>query len=173
MPWCNVLYFLKVFKSFSSRVSLHSALNSVVDNAEAVTGQVPGREGQDASGEANSGADSLPQVVTHSLPQVVTHSLPVALSSRFLSLLEEEIYSTSSPIWDPDFKQNPPAHVTAGVMVSTNPTLGCCSRNVILIKLFMFRVLTVYTTVTWRPNLIIIHGVWDLFIILYYECYIL
>jgi histone acetyltransferase len=34
---------------------------------------------------------------------------------RFLSLLEEEIYSTGSPIWDPEFKQNPPAHVTAGV----------------------------------------------------------
>jgi len=33
---------------------------------------------------------------------------------RFLSLLEEEIYSNISPIWDPEFKQNPPAHVTAG-----------------------------------------------------------
>ena len=36
---------------------------------------------------------------------------------RFLSLLEEEIYSGNSPIWDPEFKQNPPAHVntaTAG-----------------------------------------------------------
>ena len=33
---------------------------------------------------------------------------------RFLSLLEEEIYSNVSPIWDPEFKQNPPAHVTAG-----------------------------------------------------------
>jgi len=33
---------------------------------------------------------------------------------RFLSLLEEEIYSNLSPIWDPEFKQNPPAHVTAG-----------------------------------------------------------
>merc|ERR1719393_1007539 len=33
---------------------------------------------------------------------------------RFLSLLEEEIYSNKSPIWDPEFKQNPPAHVTAG-----------------------------------------------------------
>ena len=30
---------------------------------------------------------------------------------RFLSLLEEEIYSANSPIWDPEFKQNPPAHV--------------------------------------------------------------
>ena len=29
--------------------------------------------------------------------------------------MEEEIYSASSPIWDPEFKQNPPAHVTAGV----------------------------------------------------------
>eukprot|EP00092_Neocalanus_flemingeri_P021975 GFUD01023832.1.p1 GENE.GFUD01023832.1~~GFUD01023832.1.p1 ORF type:complete len:759 (-),score=221.26 GFUD01023832.1:292-2568(-) len=33
---------------------------------------------------------------------------------RFLSLLEEEIYSNVSPIWDPEFKQNPPAHVSAG-----------------------------------------------------------
>ena len=31
---------------------------------------------------------------------------------RFLSLLEEEIYSNKSPIWDPDFKQSPPPHVT-------------------------------------------------------------
>lgn len=26
---------------------------------------------------------------------------------RFLSLLEEEVYGTSSPIWDVDFSQNP------------------------------------------------------------------
>ncbi|XP_046359409.2 histone acetyltransferase KAT2A-like isoform X1 [Haliotis cracherodii] len=26
---------------------------------------------------------------------------------RFLSMLEEEVYGTSSPIWDPDFSQNP------------------------------------------------------------------
>ena len=31
---------------------------------------------------------------------------------RFLSLLEEEIYSTKSPIWDPDFRQAPPPHVS-------------------------------------------------------------
>lgn len=31
---------------------------------------------------------------------------------RFLSMLEEEIYSTKSPIWDQDFKQAPPPHVT-------------------------------------------------------------
>merc|ERR1719334_2548779 len=45
---------------------------------------------------------------------------------RFLSLLEEEIYSALSPIWDPDFKQNPPAHVTAGVtdVTSVNNTSG-------------------------------------------------
>ena len=30
---------------------------------------------------------------------------------RFLSLLEEEIYSTKSPIWDVDFRQAPPPHV--------------------------------------------------------------
>ena len=30
---------------------------------------------------------------------------------RFLSLLEEEIYSTKSPIWDVDFTQAPPSHV--------------------------------------------------------------
>jgi len=33
---------------------------------------------------------------------------------RFLSLLEEEIYSTKSPIWDVDFRQAPPPHVGAG-----------------------------------------------------------
>jgi len=43
---------------------------------------------------------------------------------RFLSLLEEEIYSTSSPIWDPEFKQNPPAHVTAGVTDVAAATSG-------------------------------------------------
>jgi len=32
---------------------------------------------------------------------------------RFLSQLEEEIYSNHSPIWDPEFKQNPPAHVNS------------------------------------------------------------
>lgn len=30
---------------------------------------------------------------------------------RFLSLLEEEIYNNNSPIWDPEFRQAPPAHV--------------------------------------------------------------
>ena len=30
---------------------------------------------------------------------------------RFLSLLEEEIYSAKSPIWDVDFKQAPPPQV--------------------------------------------------------------
>ncbi|CAH0397112.1 unnamed protein product [Chilo suppressalis] len=32
---------------------------------------------------------------------------------RFLALLEEEIFSTNSPIWDPDFKQIPPNHLQA------------------------------------------------------------
>ena len=31
---------------------------------------------------------------------------------RFLSLLEEELYSDKSPIWDPDFRLSPPPHVT-------------------------------------------------------------
>ena len=30
----------------------------------------------------------------------------------FLSLLEEELYSEKSPIWDPDFRLSPPSHVT-------------------------------------------------------------
>ena len=30
---------------------------------------------------------------------------------RFLSLLEEEIYESNSPIWDPEFRQAPPSHV--------------------------------------------------------------
>jgi histone acetyltransferase len=30
-----------------------------------------------------------------------------------LSLLEEEIYAVSSPIWDPEFKQVPPSHLQA------------------------------------------------------------
>merc|ERR550539_1635405 len=39
---------------------------------------------------------------------------------RFLSLLEEEIYSGNSPIWDPEFKQNPPAHVNTATAVSAD-----------------------------------------------------
>jgi histone acetyltransferase len=31
----------------------------------------------------------------------------VFVVGRFLNLLEEEVYSSSSPIWDPDFNQNP------------------------------------------------------------------
>ncbi|KAG5325437.1 KAT2A acetyltransferase, partial [Pseudoatta argentina] len=38
---------------------------------------------------------------------VLTH-LP-----KFLSALEAEIYSDSSPMWDPEFKQAPPSHVQA------------------------------------------------------------
>ncbi|CAK1542566.1 unnamed protein product [Leptosia nina] len=30
---------------------------------------------------------------------------------RFLGLLEEEIFSANSPIWDPEFKQMPPSHL--------------------------------------------------------------
>jgi histone acetyltransferase len=45
---------------------------------------------------------------------------------RFLSLLEKEIYSADSPIWDPDFKQNLPAHLTAGV---TGVTGAVASRK--------------------------------------------
>ena len=43
---------------------------------------------------------------------------------RFLSLLEEEIYSNKSPIWDPDFRQSPPPHVTqmsSGVSAASIP----------------------------------------------------
>ncbi|XP_068622942.1 histone acetyltransferase KAT2A isoform X1 [Battus philenor] len=32
---------------------------------------------------------------------------------RFLGLLEEEIFSANSPIWDPDYKQVPPNHLQA------------------------------------------------------------
>lgn len=35
---------------------------------------------------------------------------------RFLSLLEEEIYNNSSPIWDPDFRQAPPPHAMQSAM---------------------------------------------------------
>ena len=38
---------------------------------------------------------------------------------RFLSLLEEEIYSTKSPIWDVDFRQAPPPHVGTYLPFST------------------------------------------------------
>ncbi|XP_052749924.1 histone acetyltransferase KAT2A isoform X1 [Galleria mellonella] len=32
---------------------------------------------------------------------------------RFLALLEDEIFSANSPIWDPDYKQVPPTHLQA------------------------------------------------------------
>ena len=52
---------------------------------------------------------------------------------RFLSLLEEEIYSGNSPIWDPEFKQNPPAHVntaTAGNYFSSfGPSIDLKKRG--------------------------------------------
>ncbi|EZA59369.1 hypothetical protein DMN91_008483 [Ooceraea biroi] len=34
---------------------------------------------------------------------------------KFLSLLEAEIYSDNSPIWDPEFKQPPPSHLQATI----------------------------------------------------------
>lgn len=34
---------------------------------------------------------------------------------RFLSLLEKEIYSDNSPIWDPEFKQSPPSHLQSAL----------------------------------------------------------
>lgn len=34
---------------------------------------------------------------------------------KFLTLIEEEIYSNNSPIWDADFKQIPPAHFLASI----------------------------------------------------------
>ncbi|KAL1116885.1 hypothetical protein AAG570_005354, partial [Ranatra chinensis] len=34
---------------------------------------------------------------------------------KFLSLIEEEIYAPDSPIWDPEFKQVPPAHLQAAL----------------------------------------------------------
>ena len=40
---------------------------------------------------------------------------------RFLSMLEEEVYGTSSPIWDPEFAQNP---VTVTIPTSTATTNG-------------------------------------------------
>jgi len=43
---------------------------------------------------------------------------------RFLSQLEEEIYSQNSPIWDPEFKQNPPAHVTSAAAAANSEAGG-------------------------------------------------
>ena len=37
---------------------------------------------------------------------------------RFLSLLEKEIYSASSPMWNPEFSQNPAAHIAATAITS-------------------------------------------------------
>ncbi|XP_026736170.1 histone acetyltransferase KAT2A isoform X1 [Trichoplusia ni] len=39
---------------------------------------------------------------------------------RFLALLEEEIFSANSPIWDPEFKQIPPNHIQT-IFDSNNP----------------------------------------------------
>ena len=49
---------------------------------------------------------------------------------RFLSLLEKEIYSASSPIWDPEFNQNPSAHIAATATTSKkNPTEEIMDEN--------------------------------------------
>lgn len=42
---------------------------------------------------------------------------------RFLSMLEEEVYAGSSPIWDPDFKQQPPVS-TSNVPVDKSASMG-------------------------------------------------
>ncbi|CAB3232174.1 unnamed protein product [Arctia plantaginis] len=42
---------------------------------------------------------------------------------RFLALLEEEIFSPNSPIWDPEYKQIPPNHLQA-ILDNKNPTGG-------------------------------------------------
>ncbi|XP_022200886.1 histone acetyltransferase KAT2A isoform X2 [Nilaparvata lugens] len=34
---------------------------------------------------------------------------------KFLSMLEEEVYSDNSPIWDPDFKKSPPTYLQATI----------------------------------------------------------
>lgn len=47
---------------------------------------------------------------------------------RFLSLLEEEIYSNNSPIWDPDFRQAPPPHAIQGNVASLGQN-GKSSEN--------------------------------------------
>ncbi|KAK6170523.1 hypothetical protein SNE40_018897 [Patella caerulea] len=42
---------------------------------------------------------------------------------RFLSMLEEEVYGTSSPIWDPDFSQNPAnMPLATSQILPTSPT---------------------------------------------------
>ncbi|XP_063366172.1 histone acetyltransferase KAT2A [Cydia amplana] len=43
---------------------------------------------------------------------------------RFLALLEEEIFSASSPIWDPEYKQVPPNHLQAILDNKTTPRRG-------------------------------------------------
>ena len=53
---------------------------------------------------------------------------------RFLTLLEEEIYSLKSPIWDPEFRQAPPPHVSqmsnaANVSINKTSTLGVGSSD--------------------------------------------
>ena len=48
---------------------------------------------------------------------------------RFLSLLEKEINSGQSPIWDPDFKQNPPAHVAASASGGGGSRDGHCGEQ--------------------------------------------
>ncbi|XP_017893660.1 histone acetyltransferase KAT2A isoform X1 [Ceratina calcarata] len=40
---------------------------------------------------------------------------------KFLSMLEAEIYSNSSPIWDPDFKQVPPTYLQSALELKVTP----------------------------------------------------
>ena len=65
---------------------------------------------------------------------------------NFLTLLEEELYSEKSPIWDPDFRLSPPPHVsqvisTVRAMTSqSQPTSKMDSADMdVTIKNLMFR----------------------------------
>ncbi|XP_069673616.1 histone acetyltransferase KAT2A [Periplaneta americana] len=76
---------------------------------------------------------------------------------RFLSMLEEEIYAQNSPIWDPEFKPDPPSHLQA-TLEAKLPT-GAMAATSGLRRGGEFEKLTVppsdknnFTTVTLSPG---------------------
>ena len=80
------------------------------------------------------------------MPENDRKTLVLTHFPKFLSLLEEELYSDKSPIWDPDFKISPPPHVTkvrstvCAIASQIQPTSKMDSNdNDVTIENLMFR----------------------------------
>lgn len=57
------------------------------------------------------------------------------LCSRFLSMLEEEVYGPNSPIWDPEFMQTNVPGALSSEAGSGNPTVELPMRRVMCMNM--------------------------------------